>query len=695
MIAFIGQWGHAIAASLFGALAIWIGRRALGDDQGKYRPMAFAALVTAIWALAFAIAGPWHGLTMLAEHIRNLAWLAFMYTLWRPGHARAATMSVALLYGILSAIIALTAMIDMISLWVAGSPRLHEAGLLASIMLHMIISVGALVLVHNLYTAATPDTRAAIRLAMAGLAVMWIYDLNLYTLSYLAKGWSSDLVQLRGIAMALVAAIFGLGLHRTERWTIQLSRTMTFQSLSLVAIGAYLVTMVIVTSALELMGGEFVRLAQVSFVFGASVAALLLLPSRKFRAWFRVKVSKHLFQHRYDYRSEWLRFTDTIGRRGEEAASLEQRIVQAIADITESPGGLLLVPDENGTFSPLARWNWGRLDAPAFAASAEVGAFFRRTGRIVELDALRRDDGDDEDEAAIVPEWMLAEPSAWAIVPLVHFDRLAGLILLERPVLSRTLDWEDFDLLRTVGRQVASYLAEAQGQEALSHVRQFEEFNRRFAFIMHDVKNLVSQLTLVTRNAERHADNPEFRADMIATLQNSTARMNDLLARLSQHNKARIQEPQPLPAIQAVDAVMRTKRALHPIVVGGNSDLMLVADPQRLEQALSHLVQNAIEASPKTEPVLVDLASNGKEAVISIEDKGAGMSAAFIRESLFKPFSSTKEAGFGIGAYEARSLIAAMNGRIEVVSREGKGSRFSVILPLPSPIEESLRAVAA
>jgi putative PEP-CTERM system histidine kinase len=261
--------------------------------------------------------------------------------------------------------------------------------------------------------------------------------------------------------------------------------------------------------------------------------------------------------------------------------------------------------------------------------------------------------------------------------------------------LSRTLDWEDFDLLRTVGRQVASYLAEAQGQEALSHVRQFEEFNRRFAFIMHDVKNLVSQLTLVTRNAERHADNPEFRADMIVTLQNSTARMNDLLARLSQHNKARIQDPQPLAAIHAVEAVVRTKRALHPIVMGGNADLMLLADPQRLEQVLSHLVQNAIEASPKTEPVVIDLASNAQEAIIAIVDKGAGMSAAFVRESLFKPFASTKETGFGIGAYEARSLVAAMNGRIEVSSREGKGSRFSVILPLAALVSDSPRAVAA
>jgi putative PEP-CTERM system histidine kinase len=457
---------------------------------------------------------------------------------------------------------------------------------------------------------------------------------------------------------------------------------MTFQSLSLIAIGVYLAALIGVTSALELIGGEYVRTVQVAFVFGASIAALVLLPSKAFRAWFRVKISKHLFQHRYDYRSEWLRFTDTIGRPEEGADPLQTRVVQAIADITESPGGLLLVPDDLGTLVPQARWNWQLVDPPVAGASAQAAAWFARTGRVVELDDLRREDDVDEAMASSVPQWIVAEPRAWAIVPLVHFDRLAGLVLLERPPIDRTLDWEDFDLLRVVGRQVASYLAEAQGQEVLSDVKRFDEFNRRFAFIMHDVKNLVSQLTLVTRNAERHADNPEFRADMIATLQNSTARMNDLLARLSQHNKSRAEDPRPVVVSALIERIAAAKRASHPIIVSGDAAQLVLADPARLEQALSHLVQNAIEASPTAEPVTVSFSRQGSEIAISVSDSGSGMSAAFIREKLFRPFASTKDAGFGIGAYEARTLIMAMNGRIEVSSREGEGSRFTIILPV-------------
>lgn len=679
MIEFVGQWGHALAASLFGALSIWLAQRSSGGAKGRL--LILATFMTAVWALTVAMGGHEVPAARLTEHARNASWLGFMYGLWRQGQSRQSLFSVALLYGILSAVIGVAVAVDILPVGLDGSPRLLDAAYRASTVLHMIVAAGALVLVNNLYTAANQDARASIRLPMVALAAMWTYDLNLYTVSYLVQGWSYELYELRGIAIALIAPILGLGVRHTRNWTIQLSRTMAFQSLSLVAIVIYLVALVGVTSALEMIGGNYARTVQVAFVFGSSIAALVLLPSKAFRAWFRVKISKHLFRHRYDYRSEWLRFTDTIGRPGEGADPLQTRVVQAIADITESPGGLLLVPDDMGTLIPQARWNWQLIDPPVAGASVKAAAWFARTGRVIELDDLRADGDVDEEVATFVPQWIIAEPRAWAIVPLVHFDRLAGLVLLERPAIDRTLDWEDFDLLRVVGRQVASYLAEAQGQEALSDVKRFDEFNRRFAFIMHDVKNLVSQLTLVTHNAERHADNPEFRADMIATLQNSTARMNDLLARLSQHNKSRAEDPRPVALVALVEAVAATKRSSHPILVSGDAAQLALADPARLEQALSHLMQNAIEASPPAQPVAVSISRQGGEVAIAICDSGTGMSAAFIREKLFRAFASTKDGGFGIGAFEARALILAMNGRIEVSSREGEGSRFTVILP--------------
>jgi putative PEP-CTERM system histidine kinase len=682
VIDMVSLWSHALAAILFGALALWELRRSLSDVRS--RMLIFAALATACWALAAAIRGAEAQGAQLIEHVRNIGWIGFMYALWRQADGRSRAATVGALYGVITAVIVADASLALVLDMVAGSPRLVEITLMSSMVLRMMTAVGALVLVHNLYTAATPEAREAIRLPMIGLAALWTYDLNLYTISYLARGWSYELFSLRGLALTLVAPIFGLASLRRQNWNIRLSRTVAFQSLSLVAIGGYLSVMVIVTSALQFIGGDYARMVQVCFVFTSSVAALMLLPSSAFRAWFRVKVSKHLFQHRYDYRAEWLRFTDTLGRPGVESLSLDARVIQAVADITESPGGLLLIPDASGALVAHARWNWDAIDPPPYAAGMIAAEYFRTSGRVVELDDIRARADEDSDEVRCIPEWIMADTSSWAIAPLVHFDRLAGIVLLERPLINRTLDWEDFDLLRVVGRQVASYLAEARGQQALADVKRFDEFNRRFAFIMHDIKNLVSQLSLVTRNAERHADNPEFRADMIATLKSSTARMNDLLARLSQHNKGRVEEPQAIEATPVITRVAATRRAVHPVVIGGQPSLRIIADAPRLEQALNHLVQNAIEASPANEPVCINTNLRGEEVTIDVVDRGTGMSAGFIREKLFQPFTSTKDGGFGIGAFEARSLIIAMGGRIEVASRLGEGSQFSVILPFAS-----------
>jgi putative PEP-CTERM system histidine kinase len=679
MMAFVGQWSHAGAAILFGALSVWLAQRWFSTRQGV--ALLVASIFTTIWAIAFSLSGQHAFIAQVTEHLRNLAWLAFMYVLWRQGEGEKRSLSVMMLYAVIAAVVVVEMIMDLVPQFIAGSPRLMEAAFLAASVLHMMVAIGALVLVHNLYTAATHEARSAIRLPMVGIAALLIYDLNLYTVSYLTWSWSYELYQLRGILAALTAPIFALGAQRTQNWTVQLSRRMAFQSLSLFAIGGYLTVMVVITSALKFIGGDQARLAQITFVFGASIAALALLPSRQFRAWFRVKISKHLFQHRYDYRAEWLRFTDTLGRPGEGALPLEARIVQAVADITESPGGLLLVPDGSGTLVVQSRWNWKLIDPPAIAACADATSWFGSSGRVVELDALRQNDSAD-DERRYIPEWIIYEERAWAIVPLVHVDRLAGVVLLERPLIARTLDWEDFDLLRVVGRQVASYLAEAQGQEALSDAKRFDEFNRRFAFIMHDIKNLVSQLTLITRNAERHADNPEFRVDMIATLKSSVARMNDLLARLSQHNQGKVDDPRPVAIGAVAEAVASSKRHFHPVVIVGDQALLAVADPARLEQALGHLVQNAIDASPPTEPVTVSISPSDDDVRLEIRDQGCGMSSAFMRDKLFKPFASSKEGGFGIGAFEARALILTMGGRIDVTSREGEGSCFTILLPL-------------
>ena len=662
-------WGHALAALLFAFLAL----SQLRDGAVSVPRAAFVVAlgVTALWALAVAGIGSEDLTTRVAESLRNIAWLAFMMALLRRDASAGRDRAVTMIYGVVVLVALAGIVLSMVQASMTGD--LVRSIAAVRILLRMMVALGALVLVHHLYSVAAPGARGGIRLAVAALAIMWTGDLVLYTTAYLSGGGSQELIATRGPVMIAIVPMLAIAVHRNGDWTLKLSRTVTWQSLSLVALMAYAVVTVLAISAIDSFGGSYARLAQTAFVFGSAAALLTLLSSPTIKAWLRVMVAKHLFNHRYDYRAEWSRFTDTLGAPGEGAAPLEERIVKAVADVTDSAAGLLLVADD-GVFGLGATWNWlGTV--PTAIAGETLAQSMAGNSRIIELDAVRAGEAP-PDELAAVPQWMLDEPSAWAIVPLVHLNQLIGAILLARPPIDRSLDWEDFDLLRIAGRQVASYLAEARAHEALADARRFDEFNRRFAFIMHDVKNLVSQLTLVARNAERHADNPDFRADMIATLKDSVGRMNDLLARLSQHNSARVEEPVTVELMPIVERVTRRRGASHPIAVTGKRDAVAVADPARLEQALGHLIQNAIEASAPGEPVGVVVG----RATVEVIDAGPGMSASFIRDRLFRPFASTKSGGFGIGAFEARQVIQAMGGKLDVVSREGEGTRFTIVL---------------
>ena len=273
-------------------------------------------------------------------------------------------------------------------------------------------------------------------------------------------------------------------------------------------------------------------------------------------------------------------------------------------------------------------------------------------------------------------------------MPLLHFERLVGIVVLARPVIARKMDWEDFDLLKIAGQQLASYLAERDGQEALMQAGQFDEFNRRIAFVMHDIKNLASQLSLLARNAEVHVEKPEFRADMLVTLRNSADKLNGLLARLGRYGSQGVDERAPVDlAVLSRKIAGRFSEAGHRVAVTRADPCQVLASPEGLEQAIIHLVQNAVDAGGKGDPVTLDVTTEGLHGCVQIVDSGTGMSPQFIRNGLFKPFISKKQGGFGIGAFEARELVRAMDGRLDVESREGMGTRFYLRLPLAAAAE--------
>ena len=687
-LAAIGTW--QIAAALIAVVAAicalvaaaWIaGRRSRYGTAST--ALVCSLVLTGLWCAASAAQpfGEMHPGLFLS--LSQLGWLLVVYRLF-SGDGRHTSLAplrpLALALGFVEFLHLAITLLDPAV--IAGAAAQAEI-LRLTTLLNLMVAIGGLVMAHNLYSGAAAQARLFLRWPALALGVKWGFELNLYTIAYLSEGWPEELAALRGLSIMALSVLVVLGAARdSEQLRFRPSRKVTFQSASLLVIGGYFAAMYAIAHWLSYAGGHFSHVMQFGFLITASVAALLMLPSRRLRGWLRVMLVKHLFQHRYDYRVEWLRFTRTMGNVGDPAAPLEQRAVQAIADIADSPAGLLLAPGDHGDLVLAAQWNWPSAEVPPEAMPAQALSFFESGGRIVDLDELRAGKSEDG-EVEVVPQWLLAEPRAWALVPLIHFERLTGVVVLARATPARRFDWEDFDLLRIAGRQLASYLAEHAVQAALAEASRFDDFHRRIAFVMHDIKNLASQLGLLARNAELHADNPAFRADMLVTLRNSADKLNNLLARLSRYvGGGGAEQLADIEAGAVVQQVAAQFREQYPVLVAECQECIVSANRESLEQVLVHLVQNGIDASDGGTPVVLGVSQDGLHACIEVVDSGCGMSPEFVRNRLFKPFVSSKQGGFGIGAFEARELVRAMRGRLEVDSREGLGSRFTIRLPL-------------
>ncbi len=672
-------------AVLSAGAMLWIWRNGERTRPDRIGLLA-AAAASAVWCALAAGLGSEHGAAEIAAMVRNLALIATIFCLFSADGRSASLKPVRPVIIALVMVQLLQAVVVLIGALFGGAGEVDRTVFEVSALIDMLVAIGALMLLHNLYAGAAAGLRPVLRWTGMALTGIFAYDLNLHTLAYLGGETPRLLGDMRGLVAGAMAVLFALGMNAAgARVQFSPSRAVTFRTLSLLLIGGYLVGMALVTKSLALLGGDVARASQIVFLVAAILAAAIALPSPRMRAWLRVTATKHLFQHRYDYRQEWLRFTRTIGQSGTGGASLEERVVKALADITESPAGLLLMPNEQAQLELTARWNWPTIAVPAVAGEFALCGLLEQHSLVLALDEARAGT-EHHGEAAHVPAWLMEAEDAWALVPLIHFDRLVGVIVLARPRAARQLDWEDFDLLRVAGQQLASYLSEQAGQQALMDASRFDEFNRRMAFVMHDIKNLVSQLSLLAANAEKHAENPAFRADMLVTLRNSADKLSALLARLGRYGSGQVAELAPIDLVALARGVADRFAGVHPVALTRDAPVQVMGDREALEQALIHLVQNAIDASAPGQPVFLDVTASGLSGTVEVVDAGKGMSPEFVRTGLFKPFVSSKPGGFGIGAFEARELVKAMGGRISVESREGLGTRFAVVLPLAEAV---------
>lgn len=283
----------------------------------------------------------------------------------------------------------------------------------------------------------------------------------------------------------------------------------------------------------------------------------------------------------------------------------------------------------------------------------------------------------------VLPSWLARLDEAWLVIPLQTPENLIGFVVLSSPRTAFEIDWEVLDLLKTAQRQAAGYLDRMLAAEALLEARKFDSFNRMSAFVVHDLKNLVAQLSLMLKNAERHRDNPEFQQDMLETVAHVEARMRGLMTQLQE--KRSIDPPRAVELVGVLRSVCERRRNQHPqptLNVDAGARFQVSAHPERLERIIGHVVQNALDATPDDGKVSLsaERIAGGRVRVV-VEDTGCGMSPDFVRERLSRPFETTKASGMGIGVFETRQYLEELGGSLRYDSEPGRGTRVTIELP--------------
>ena len=678
----IGVAGYALAAVaylVFTALLTTVWRAKMKGSR-----LLPAVAGSTLWALLLASAAARGALPPLqwagVEALRTALWFAFLLGILTGSGGRVGSWLKAACYGsvVLTALTGVLADVALAGADIDGTSLLFLLGLVQSIL--------GLVLLEQVirHTRQTQEWR--VKFLWLGVGTFCVYDLLFYSVSFLYRQLNIELWLARGYVAALAVPLMAIGVMRLRSWQARLfmSPALAFYTTSVVLAGLYLLVMAFAGYYLRAVGGQWGVVLEIVFFAAAAVGLGVLLYSGSARARLRVLVAKYFFPYKYDYRNEWLGLTRQLSS-GSADSPLAERTVEAFARLAKASGGGLWRVD-NGELVPVAGRLW-----PAAGPEPQdrvFEEFIASREWIVDIGVARLDPTD-SGRTPPVPGWLLTLPEAWLAVPLVHEGALVALVVLGEPLVPQRLTWEELDLLRTAGRQASSYLAFERAARDLAEAQQFAAFNRFAAFLMHDLNNLVAQQSLVVQNAAKHRHNPAFIDDAIETIDNSVKRMKGLLAQL----KAGAEEGQRrLVSLDAViaEVIARTAdREPRPVAAEVSANTVVAVSRERLENALTHVVRNAQDATPAAGSVTLSLYTEGGFAVLVVADDGRGMEPEFLRTRLFRPFDSTKGTqGMGIGAFQVREFARLSGGSVQVDSAPGAGTRFAIRLPLAADADD-------
>ena len=578
---------------------------------------------------------------------------------------------------------ALTALLLFLSVTDSGlAERVTSKGVGFWVSVFLVLSLTiTLANLESTLRSADPARRGKIKFLLLGIGSILVFLLytHIQYLLFPRLGQDFSAVQSSILFIACLLVTFSLVRHQLMDVDVFVSRDFVYQSFTVGAVGVYLLVVGLAGQAIKSVGGIPTLYLKSLFVFLTVLFLVAVLLSHSAQKRVKIFIERNFYRHRYDYHQEWLALTDKLSSKLEVKDLVPVIANMFLQTLWIENTRLWLYDDREKEFQAVKtsqggpgapiRWEPGLLDA------------LRERDYPIHIDELK----DLAGGTGIDPGQMKAfrEMGIAILSPLIIKNRFVGILGLSGTMSKYPLDQEDYDLVRTVSKQVAGSFLNARLSRELLQAKEMETFHAFSAFVIHDLKNFVSMLSLVVHNAKGNFEDPEFRADALQSISQTADKMKRMMDRL-----AVLSRPMEVERTRtdlndvARDALSELNGALGSKVAAEFGTIpALAVDPAQMKKVVTNLLLNAAEATGAKGAIRLSTAQADGWVVLTVSDDGCGMTREFIEGRLFKPFSTTKSGGFGIGLYQVKGIVEAHGGKIEVESGVGRGSSFRVLLP--------------
>ena len=456
-------------------------------------------------------------------------------------------------------------------------------------------------------------------------------------------------------------------------------------SLTVIIVGGYLFIVGVLALFVRRFGGaEVFQLQAFVVLLGMAGLAVLVLSDRA-RQRLNLFVARHFKKAQHDSVRVWTSFSSGLAHVTDQASlfSVSAKLVSETFDVLTVTTWLL---DQETGQLVLANSTGRATDNSSPPNSSDALPAIVMAGlnaRSAPFDLEHINENWAEELRRLNPS-MFPNGGNRLCVPLLAGSRGVGVVVLADRINGATYTAEELELLRCIADQITSVLLNIRFASELAHSRELEAFRTMSAFFVHDLKNAAASLNLMLKNLPVHFDDPEFRQDALRGIGNTAQRIDDMIARLSELR----QRPDAVRVDTDLNQVVNTTLASVTSMPGVElvSDLepvpAILADREQLQSVITNLIMNARDAVGPGGRIQVRTGHRGNRVVLSVVDNGCGMSPAFVRDSLFRPFQSTKKKGLGIGLFQSRAIVLAHGGGVHVESEIGKGTSFHASFPV-------------